>query len=151
MARNPDYNFSDSQTGILLEEEIEITHPTLVDQALTTWNTILLPDNQIRFIEQFDPSGSEYSKQYRQEFGEWGTEIYIIYFDLVAGDQYLIKKGQRVSFNQLSMFENTLYNPNSIYQDNIKCIIKSLSKYAGLNKGSNGVDCGCLEAFCIAF
>jgi hypothetical protein len=148
MARNPDRNFPDRETGIFIEREILTPHPILIDQKISTLQPIALNTGFTRLVEYFDPTGGEWREHFREEYGQWDTNVWIIYFDWFDGDHLLIQKNDYVSWNRDLMFLNQAYDPNR--DDRIKVVIKNIERWAGLSgQEQNGVDCGMVEAICV--
>jgi hypothetical protein len=144
--RNPDRNFDDQETGIAVKREVETVHPMLTDQKNKTLVSLVL-EGTTRFIEPYELSTEEL-KQFRELYGKWGTESWIVYFDLVAGDQNIIKQCDYIYFNRSKLYQNTAYDP--LIKDTVRLVIKNIPIYAGLNQGLSGVDCGMLECICYA-
>lgn len=138
--RNPNRIFVDREKGIKVTRPIKIPNPLLLNGWLEQETEITLNDDQYRFIEHFDPTGSEYEQQWKTEFGEWGTEFYIIYFDSFSGDQMKIQKGDYVYFNYLT-YEKLPFNESM--PDIKKLVIKNIPRFDGLGVGM-------IEAFAVA-
>ncbi len=95
---------------------------------------IPLPDDQFRFIEAFESINSAFKEQIAEEFGTWGTEMYIIYFDLGAGDKKVIQKGDYVYFNRSQFMARRPYEPRDL-EDTVRLEIKDIPRHAGLEVG----------------
>jgi hypothetical protein len=147
MSRNPDRNFPDLEQGIKVTRPVKVKNPLLENEWQEVEQLITLPDDQFRLIELFDSTGPEYQNQFRVEVGEWGTEQYIIYFDLVSGDEQVIKKGDYIYFNYKTGY---LVPFDESRTDIKKLIIKNIPRQTGLTAGLTGVDCGMLEVLAIA-
>lgn len=120
MTRNPERNFSDQETGIILYHKTRIQHPVNKNQYDYTEVTLL---TDTRLIE---PIESSKNKMFDVDPIFTGSKLWLVHLDIVAGDRSLLINSSNYFLEEIFL----KFNPSTLNQQiipttnfrHLKCI-----------------------------
>lgn len=147
MARNPERNFPDQETGIILYHKVRTQHSLNKNQFKYQENILL---NDTRLIEPIEISKN---KLFDIDAIYTGSKLWIVYLDIVAGDRDLLLDTSGKYLEEIFLkFNSNILNQQITPIDNfrhLKCvkipINTGLSRQSANSFGHGMLECIFME------